>query len=171
MNGELEVFLQYVHLFLTGSNLRDTRENLVNQELISGDNVDFFDSIQGYFEENYWNFHIAVYDEIDMFMAQIEIPKFIREKFASWYSALGQEDDFEFIQSCFLSMDDSEFFSYGTLKEIAVLNRTIGSFSEDELLTLKTTLSEWISSQNRKDFIEVTAREHLDALNELAQSY
>lgn len=171
MSNELQDFLRYVPMLVTGSNFRDIRKNLVHHELLCGDNVDYFDAVQGYFDENYWDLHVAVYDEIDMFMISEDVPKSVRESFGNWYSSIDREDDFEFIQSCLVSLGEEDFFDYGVLSQIGDLDSEIEEWTPDEIIAIKTALTLWISSQRRKDFLLVMAEDNLDALNQLSERF
>lgn len=171
MSARLEEFQQYFRMFVTGSNFRDLLNNLANQDLLCGTNKELFVDIQNYLFDYYSDFHEKVWDEIDTTMYEMKIPDSLREKFEIWYSELYIEDDFEFIQSCFLTDNPEEFFGYGILYEIADTDLGIEGWDPQETAQLKSILEHWICSQGRKDFLEEVADEYLDALNELSRKY
>jgi hypothetical protein len=168
MSAQLENFLQYFRMFVTGSNLRDMVNNLDNYDLLCGTNKELFTNVQEYLYDFYPNFHGEVWEEIDMAMAEMKIADSLREKFEVWYSELDIEDDFEFIKSCFISINPEEFFGYGILSEIADTDCGIEGWDPQETASLKSMLEHWIYSKRRKDFLEKMAVEHIDALVSLS---
>ena len=171
MSARLEIFLQYFRMFVTGSNFGAMYNNLENDDLLCGTNKELFTAIQEYLYDFYSDFHGEVWDEIDMTMYEMKVPDSLREKFEMWYSELYVEDDFEFIQSCFLSVNPEEFFGSGILYEIGDSDFGIDGWDPEETASLKSLLEHWISSERRKDFLEMIADEHVDALIDLSEKY
>jgi len=171
MSARVESFLQYFRMFVTGSNFGAIVNNLDDYDLLCGTNRELFTAIQEYLYDFYSDFHGEVWDEIDMTMDEMKVSDSLREKFEMWYSELYVEDDFEFIQSCFISVNSEEFFGYGILSQIGDTDFGIDGWDPGETASLKSLLEHWISSERRKDFLEKIADEHVDALIGLSERY
>jgi len=76
MSAQLENFLQYFRMFVTGSNLRDMVNNLDNYDLLCGTNKELFAIVQEYLYDFHSDFHGEVWDEIDMTMSSGSSPVF-----------------------------------------------------------------------------------------------